>query len=112
MRHLRTRRAGSCCLKTAGQSCWNEAFDRVGAHVLVRELRCKCYVEVYFAATLDCTIAWNSFNPSAEPSKPSLERSGCGIIPRTLRPSLQMPAMLSSEPFGFAAAVTSPAAVE
>ena len=42
------------------------------------------------------------------PSSGSLARSGCGIMPSTLRPSLQMPAMFSSEPLGLASAVTSP----
>src|SRR5207302_3208003 len=45
------------------------------------------------------------FAPSAEPSRLSLQRSGCGIIPRTLRPGLQIPAMLSSDPLGLAAEV-------
>src|ERR1051326_9044487 len=66
------------------------------------------YSVSYFDATPDCTIAWKSFSPSAEPSRLSLERSGWGIIPSTLRPSLQMPAMLSSEPLGLDSAVTSP----
>src|SRR5579872_1262189 len=51
-------------------------------------------------------------NPSEDPSSASLERSGCGIIPSTFRLSLRMPAMFSSDPFGFASAVISPSAVE
>ena len=43
--------------------------------------------------------------PSALPSTGSQARSGCGIRPTTLRASLQMPAMLLSEPFGLAASV-------
>jgi hypothetical protein len=39
--------------------------------------------------------------PSTLPRIRSLERSGCGIMPRTFLPSLRMPAMFSSEPFGF-----------
>ena len=56
-------------------------------------------------------IDWNSSSPSADPSSASLERSGWGIMPSTLRPSLSTPAMFSSEPLGFASAVISPAAV-
>ena len=37
-------------------------------------------------------------------------RSGCGIRPTTLRASLQRPAMLSTDPFGFAASVDRAAA--
>src|SRR6185437_12094478 len=48
------------------------------------------------------TIDWKMRRPSAEPSNASLERSGCGIMPSTLRPSLRMPAMFASDPFGFA----------
>jgi hypothetical protein len=55
------------------------------------------------------TIDWKIFIPSVQPSSGSAERSGCGIIPTTLRPGLQMPAMLSREPLGLAAAVISPA---
>ena len=53
---------------------------------------------------------WKIRKPSAEPRSFSLERSGWGIMPRTLRPSLRMPAMLSSEPLGLASAVISPSA--
>jgi hypothetical protein len=52
------------------------------------------------------------FIPSVEPRSASEERSGCGIIPRTLRPALQIPAMLSSEPLGLASAVTVPSGVQ
>ena len=48
--------------------------------------------------------------PSALPSTSSQARSGCGIRPTTFRASLQMPAMLLSEPFGFASSVASPPA--
>ena len=40
--------------------------------------------------------------PSTPPSAGSQARSGCGIMPTTLRRSLQMPAMAFTEPFGFA----------
>ena len=42
----------------------------------------------------------NSTRPSSLPSAASHARSGCGIRPTTLRASLQMPAMLLTEPFG------------
>src|SRR5579864_3255337 len=58
------------------------------------------------------TIDWKTLSPSVHPSSGSAERSGCGIMPRTLPPELQIPAMLSSEPLGLAAEVTSPAGVE
>ena len=51
---------------------------------------------------------WKMGKPSAEPSSSSLERSGWGIMPSTLRPSLSTPAMFSSEPLGLASAVISP----
>ena len=42
----------------------------------------------------------NKTTPSAEPSITSDARSGCGMSPTTLRPSLQMPAMSSRLPLG------------
>src|SRR5258708_30550021 len=66
---------------------------------------------LYRAAANDSAIAWNSSRPSADPSSASLDRSGCGIIPSTLRPSFNTPAILSNAPFGFAFAVTSPSGV-
>src|SRR3954467_11824596 len=61
------------------------------------------------AATWDSTDS-NSTRPSALPSIDSQARSGCGISPTTLRAALQMPAMLLTAPFGFAASVTAPVA--
>ena len=52
------------------------------------------------------TTESNRTRPSALPSAGSHARSGCGIRPTTLRRSLQMPAMLCSEPFGLAASVS------
>ena len=43
--------------------------------------------------------------PSALPSSGSHARSGCGIMPTTLRASLQMPAIAFTDPFGFAVVV-------
>ena len=50
------------------------------------------------------------FKPSAEPSRCSLDRSGCGIIPSTFLPGFRIPAMFDSDPFGFASDVTAPLA--
>src|SRR5690242_18849651 len=46
--------------------------------------------------------------PSSLPSRASQARSGCGIIPTTLRCRLQIPAMLRRLPLGFPAGVGSP----
>src|SRR5215207_9118797 len=40
-------------------------------------------------------------NPSSEPRAGSETLSGCGMMPTTLRPSLQTPAMSLADPFGF-----------
>src|SRR5207302_11206427 len=64
---------------------------------------------IYFAAiapTNDSMI----LNPSVPPSSGSAARSGWGIIPSTLRPALQMPAIFSSDPLGFDSGVISPCA--
>ena len=45
-----------------------------------------------------------TFSPSPEPSRARRARSGWGIRPTTLRPSLQIPAMSRSEPFGLSPA--------
>ncbi|HEY0592810.1 MAG TPA: hypothetical protein VGF40_13650, partial [Thermoanaerobaculia bacterium] len=50
-------------------------------------------------------IDWNTLRPVAPPTSVSQARSGWGIMPRTLRPRLTMPAMFAVEPLGFAAAV-------
>src|ERR1700748_23503 len=47
----------------------------------------------------------NSCRPSSLPRRPSPERSGCGISPRTFPAGLQIPAMLFRLPFGFASGV-------
>ena len=49
-----------------------------------------------------------SIKPSALPSAISHARSGCGIRPTTFRCSLQSPAMLATDPFGFASSVAMP----
>ena len=49
--------------------------------------------------------------PSVLPSSASHARSGCGIMPTTLRVSLQTPAIAFTDPFGFAASSTAPAGV-
>src|SRR6185312_499189 len=45
-----------------------------------------------------------TFSPSPEPSRARRARSGWGIRPTTLRPSLQTPAMSRSEPLGLSPA--------
>src|SRR6266852_4033048 len=61
----------------------------------------------YFVAIAP-TNDWKILNPSVQPSSGSDERSGWGIMPRTFRPALQIPAILSREPFGLASTVTRP----
>src|SRR5208282_5949033 len=66
---------------------------------------------IYFVAiapTNDSKI----LKPSVPPSSGSAARSGWGIMPRTLRPGLQIPAIFSSDPLGFASVVISPCALE
>ena len=69
--------------------------------------RHKIQACAYFTAmapTRDSKI----LNPSVPPNSGSLERSGCGIMPSTFRPGLQIPAILSKDPFGLASGVISP----
>lgn len=61
----------------------------------------------YFSAIVPTSDS-KILNPSVPPSSASAARSGCGIIPNTLRPGLQIPAIFSSEPLGLASAVTRP----
>ena len=49
---------------------------------------------------IDFATLSNSRIPSDDPSNGSHARSGCGIIPSTLRRSLTMPAMSCIDPFG------------
>src|SRR5262245_11840051 len=46
--------------------------------------------------------------PSRPPRSASQARSGCGIMPTTLRVSLQSPAIAPTDPFGFHASSTCP----
>ena len=68
----------------------------------VRLIRCRYFV------TIAPTSDWKILKPSVPPSSGSAARSGCGIMPSTLRPSLQIPAIFSREPLGFASRVISP----
>src|ERR1035437_8486628 len=52
----------------------------------------------------------NSCRPSALPSRLSTARSGWGIMPSTLRPSLRMPAMSRIDPLGVASPTGEPSA--
>ena len=49
-------------------------------------------------ATRPCD--WKTTRPSVEPISGSVARSGCGIMPMTLRSRLRMPAMSRREPLG------------
>jgi hypothetical protein len=89
---------------TSSQSC---GYTQV-AMDMMQDKTSKTTRMAYFTAmapTRDSKI----LNPSVPPSSGSLDRSGCGIIPSTLRPSLQIPAILSRDPLGLASAVMSPA---
>src|ERR1700721_2346889 len=55
--------------------------------------------------SIDSKIA----SPSSLATRVSEARSGCGIKPNTFLSVLQIPAILSNEPFGLAAAVILPA---
>src|SRR5205823_4357173 len=63
-----------------------------------------------YTLAIDATIDLKIASPSVLPNNASEQRSGCGIRPRTLRPRLQMPAMLRADPFGFDSRVTRPSA--
>src|SRR5262249_34762761 len=56
------------------------------------------------APTIDSKI----MRPSTPPSSGSHARSGCGIIPTTLRRSLQMAAIAFTDPLGFHASSSRP----
>src|SRR5260370_27278870 len=63
---------------------------------------------LHYTRASDAAIDLKTPKPSALPSSASEQRSGCGIMPRTLRSRLQMPAMLRADPFGFDADVIRP----
>ena len=96
-------------LQTSKRECEREALIEPWNRILrkTRTIFCSGYFSA-MAPTRDSKI----LKPSVPPSSCSLARSGCGIMPSTLRPGLQIPAMLFSEPFGFAAAVISPSGLE
>jgi hypothetical protein len=66
----------------------------------------------FYLAAIAPTSDWNTLKPSVPPSSGSAARSGWGIIPRTLPPGLQIPAMFSSDPLGLASEVIWPSSVE
>ena len=76
---------------------WRDAvaFQRRGVN-----MACASDPRLVSVSTTDS----NSSRPSRLPRAGSQARSGCGIRPTTLRAALQMPAMLSSAPFGLASA--------
>ncbi len=88
-----------------GSDGWARSSD-------VKSRGCKSAHEAaaYAAVPPACSPARESCSRKSvarprSPGSASLARSGCGIRPATLRCSLQMPAMLSSEPFGLAVSV-------
>ena len=80
-----------------------ELSDGLDAGKTPKKMRRTAYFTA-MAPTMDSKI----LNPSMPPNSGSLERSGCGIIPSTFRPGLQIPTMLSSDPLGLASGVISP----
>src|SRR5216117_4026434 len=56
------------------------------------------------ALTIDSKI----MRPSSPPSSASQARSGCGIMPTTLRDRLQIPAIACTDPFGFHSSASCP----
>src|SRR5215475_8383147 len=52
------------------------------------------------ARTATRIMEWNMVRPSLDPSRSSDARSGCGIMPMTLRSRFSTPAMSRSEPLG------------
>src|SRR5690348_14340639 len=50
--------------------------------------------------------------PPVEPSSGSVAFSGCGINPRTLRPSFRIPAIARAEPLSLASSTISPASLQ
>src|SRR5215207_8249009 len=62
----------------------------------------------HFAAASVAASERKMSRPSEEPSRSSQARSGCGIMPSTLRSREQMPAMDSREPLTFASSVSRP----
>jgi hypothetical protein len=59
-----------------------------------------------------CNSDSKSDRPSVFESRGSQARSGCGIMPKTLRPLLVMPAIFSLLPFTLASSVTIPVALQ
>src|SRR5215475_3579985 len=86
------------------------------AHTRVRpgdeETHATCFTGSDFSvarfALIVSTIDRKIFAPSMLPSRASDARSGCGMSPNTFRSRLQIPAMFSIEPFGFASGTTTP----
>src|SRR5215470_12646410 len=74
--------------RLALQNADNFAVFVFSNSVLLENIVCNCHCDTS-ALTMDSKISL----PSELPRILSLERSGWGIIPRTLRPSLTIPAM-------------------
>jgi len=69
-----------------------------GELVLDDQLRCNFHLE---STGMELRIDSKMPMPSVEPISGSQARSGCGIMPITLRSRFRMPAMDRADPFGF-----------
>ena len=68
--------------------------------------------EAFASSASVLAIEQNTIRPSALARRSSDARSGCGIMPSTFLSRLQIPAMLSMEPFGFESGHTLPSPSE
>src|SRR5262249_1048408 len=104
----RATRAGHCKMKIENANCkllsHNLQFALFNFHFAISPFRQEALASSARVSANEQKIT----RPSALLSNSSLARSGCGISPSTLRPRLQIPAMLSIDPFGLAPAVTAP----
>src|SRR6185295_6093163 len=88
----------------------DDAFVLIGLQTVAFENggvnhRCKARLSAERnAQTMESKIT----QPSTPPSSASQARSGCGIMPTTLRAPLQSAAIALTDPFGFHASSTRP----
>src|SRR5262249_10290253 len=82
------------------------AFEDLGVDHREDTMACTGARETCPARSIDSKITGRP----PPPSSGSQARSGCGIMPTTLRPSLQIEAIALIDPFGFAWSVTRPLA--
>ena len=74
---------------------------RDGELMLRDQLGCDFHESTGTAVGIDASIDSKTPIPSVEPINGSQARSGCGIMPITLRSRLRIPAIERAEPFGF-----------